>query len=61
LGILIWAAKKSSRSPCPIGSPEGFNCLTPEFVAGRVLVLSGAEHKSDKLKFWADEASLQEQ
>jgi hypothetical protein len=35
--------------------------VSSEFVAGRVLVLSGAEHKSDKLKFWADEASLQEQ
>jgi hypothetical protein len=30
------------------------------FVPGCVLTLSGAEHKTDKLKFWADEASLHE-
>lgn len=32
--------------------------VSGEFVPGRVLMLRGAEHKSDKLKFWADEASL---
>ena len=34
--------------------------VSGEFVPGRILALRGAEHKSDKLKFWADEASLQE-
>jgi hypothetical protein len=32
--------------------------VSSEFVPGSVLALRGAEHKSDKLKFWADEASL---
>jgi hypothetical protein len=32
--------------------------VSSEFVPGRVLMLRGAEHKSDKLKFWADEVSL---
>jgi hypothetical protein len=32
-----------------------------EFVPGRVLMLRGAEHASDKLKFWADEASLHQE
>jgi hypothetical protein len=35
--------------------------VSPDFVPGRVLLLHGAEHKSDKLKFWADEASLYRQ
>ncbi len=32
--------------------------VSPEFVPGAVLTLQGAEHKSEKLKFWADEAEL---
>ena len=32
--------------------------LSSEFVPGSVLVLQGAEHKSHRLKHWADEASL---
>ena len=32
--------------------------VSSEFVPGGVLQLHGAEHSSDKLKFWADEASL---
>ena len=32
--------------------------VSNEFVPGRVLILRGAEHKSDKLKFWASEVSL---
>ncbi len=35
--------------------------VSAEFVTGRVLMLRGAAHKSEKLKFWADEASLQKQ
>lgn len=32
--------------------------VSSEFAPGCVLMLRGGEHKSDKLKFWADEASL---
>jgi hypothetical protein len=32
--------------------------VSSAFVPGSVLMLRGAEHQSDKLKFWADEASL---
>ncbi len=32
--------------------------VSPAFVPGAVVALRGAEHKSDKLKFWAEEASL---
>ena len=32
--------------------------VSSEFVPGCILILRGAEHQSDKLKFWADEASL---
>jgi hypothetical protein len=32
--------------------------VSSDFVPGRVLMLHGAEHQSDKLKFWADDASL---
>jgi hypothetical protein len=31
--------------------------VSGEFAAGCVLVFQGAEHKSDKLKFWADEVA----
>ena len=32
--------------------------VSAEFVPGCILVFRGAEHKSDKLKFWADEVKL---
>jgi hypothetical protein len=32
--------------------------VSDEFVAGRILVVHGAENKSDKLKLWADDAKL---
>jgi hypothetical protein len=35
--------------------------VSSEFLPGRILVLRGGEHKSDKLKFWAGEASLHQQ
>ena len=35
--------------------------VSSEFVPGRVIVLRGGEHKSDKLKFWADEVSLHQE
>ena len=35
--------------------------VSSEFLPGRVLMLRGGENKSDKLKFWAEEASLHQQ
>ncbi len=35
--------------------------VSGDFVPGRILALRGAGHKTDKLKFWADEASLHQQ
>jgi hypothetical protein len=35
--------------------------VSSEFVPGRILVLRGGEHKTDKLKFWASEASLHQE
>jgi hypothetical protein len=32
--------------------------VNAQFAPGRILVLRGAEHKSDKVKFWAEEAAL---
>ena len=34
--------------------------VTAQLVPGRIVSLRGAEHKADKLKFWAEKASLEE-
>jgi hypothetical protein len=31
--------------------------VSAQFAAGRILVLRGAEHRSGRLKFWAEEAA----
>jgi hypothetical protein len=35
--------------------------VSSEFVPGRILILRGGEHKTDKLKFWASEVSLHQE